>query len=180
MGHPAPGRPPISEGSVSGFWRGVRLPIRAGLSHNQTDRLKKLIMSTNEKLSEVLSELARSNWASEQRPVLLSNLPPLLLEKLPDYKDILGDLSLKAFIKSSESDSDYRLIEHPTQKAKLALLPKEAVYEFPKTTGSFTATKSEKNGEKALIDFLRALKELPPSDLAGLQIPVHIMVKLLK
>ena len=139
-------------------------------------------MITPEQLSTALTDIASSVWQTTKRPVLLSNLPPLLLEKVPDYREMLGTQSLKQFIKESEAGQDYRLIQHPTQAAKLALLPQGASYEFVDSPreSDIPVIKSERNSEKALIDFLKALKKLPVADLANVQLPVSILVKLLK
>ena len=140
-------------------------------------------MTTQESLIELLGKISKSQWESKAQPVLLSNLPPLLAGDEPNYKDFLAGKSLKQFIKETEGDAgnQYRLIEHPTQRAKLAILPHGVTYEFPEMlTTPEPTTANDRSSEKALVDFLRALKKLSPQDIENVHIPVSVLVKMIK
>jgi ribosomal protein S4 len=101
------------------------------------------------------------------------------MKSLPDYKDILSGRSLKKFIK--ETEGKYKLVEHPYQKAKVALIPKNESYKFPELDEKQEQSVIiNRNAEKALIEFLKALKKLPEQDQEKVQIPVSVLVKMLK
>jgi len=138
-----------------------------------------LTIMTQEKLIDALEQIAVHHWNTNKQPVLLSNLPPLLMKNLPDYKDILSGRSLKKFIK--ESEGKYKLVEHPYQRAKVALLPKDESYKFPELDEKHEQSVIiDRNAEKALIEFLKALKKLPEQDQEKVQIPVSVLVKMIK
>ena len=140
-------------------------------------------MTTQESLVKLLAKIAKAQWDSKTQPVLLSNLPPLLAGDAPDYKDFLAGKSLKQFIKETEGNAgnQYTLIEHPTQRAKLAILPTGVTYDFPEAlTTSEPTTANDRSSEKALVDFLKALKKLPPQDISDVHIPVSVLVKMMK
>lgn len=139
-------------------------------------------MTTKESLIKVLAEISKSQWQSKEQPVLLSNLPPLLAGEASDYKIFLAGKSLKQFIKETEGESSkYKLIEHPNQPAKLAILPNESIYKFPETlTTPAPTTANDRSSEKALVDFLKELKKLPSQDIADVHIPISVLVKMMK
>lgn len=135
-----------------------------------------------ENLQKILSDIAEAHWRANDQPVLLSNLPPLLLNKIPDYKKLLGTNSLKQFILQSAATSGYKLAEHPTQNAKIGLLPAQVEFEFDVSTVAkdVQVTQNSRSNEKALIEFLRALRTLPARDIADVHIPASVLVGLLK
>lgn len=111
-----------------------------------------------QRLAEVLKVIAEENWTESTQPMLLSALPRLLRERLQDdYKTALEGESLKAFIKRTGSEqSGYRLVEHPTQKAKLGLLPWGTPFEFEANSVPQTISASD---VQALARVLSALSE---------------------
>jgi hypothetical protein len=142
-------------------------------------------MTTRESLIASLATIAKSHWQTKEQPVLLSNLPPLLAGNESGYKDFLGGQSLKQFIKDTETEegSQYKLVTHPSQSAKLGLapLPEGTDFQFPEPGAtSEQAVITDRSSEKALLDFLKALKKLPAQDLVEVNIPVSVMVKMLK
>lgn len=142
-------------------------------------------MAARESLIDALAKIAKSQWETKGQPVFLSNLPPLLAVDAPDYKEFLAGKSLKEFIKETETaeNSHYKLVAHPRQSAKLGLapLPEGKDFQYPDTfTTPEQATNNDRSSEKALIDFLKALKKLPPQDLVEVKIPVSILVKMIK
>ena len=141
-------------------------------------------MTTRQSLIESLKKIASTHWQTKGQPILLSNIPPLLAGDDPEYKEFLGNQSLKQFIKETEVEvsSQYMLITHQSQSAKLGLvpLPEGANFKFEESTAPEQPPINDRSSEKALIDFLKALKKLPPQDLADVHIPVSILVKMMK
>ena len=125
-------------------------------------------MTTRQSLIKSLEKIAATHWKTTGQPVLLSNVPPLLAGDEPEYKEFLGNQSLKQFIKETEVEpsSQYKLITHPNQSAKLGLvpLPEGDKFQFEESAPPEQPPINDRSSEKALIDFLKALKKLPPQD----------------
>ena len=82
-------------------------------------------------LGTALKTIAEEQWQQRRQPVFLSSLPPLLEAKgLVNYKEILGSQSLKDFLKDSGPSYGCKLVEHPTLRAKLALVPLDVPFDF--------------------------------------------------
>ena len=138
-------------------------------------------MSDDEKLSAAIRAFSEARWSDRHEPMLLSALSPLLEKDLPDFKTSLGTRTLKSFVKETGEVGGYKLIEHPTQRARVAVVPVAAEYEFRQEEPR--APRGETSGPKnqeATVAFLRALATLPSEDVDKVVIPVSILVKLLK
>lgn len=131
----------------------------------------------NEDLIAALETVARHYWDTHQRPVLLSQLPKALENQLQaDYKPTLGEVSLKSFIKDSQSSAGYRLVEHPMQRAKLGIVPAEVNFEFVDETDA----QADKGLSRHDIEgFTRVLRSMTPEELRSVSLPAALVVKLL-
>lgn len=136
------------------------------------------IIMTNEDLIAALQDIAQKHWDTHKNPVLLSQLPKLLSTYLQaDYKPILGMVSLKSFIKTSQGLGGYRLVEHPTQRAKLGIVPPEVEFEFPIAANEkVISTLSRQDIE----GFARVLGTLTPDELRHVSLPATLVIKLLE
>ena len=82
-------------------------------------------------LGTALKVIADEHWQQRRQPVFLSSLPQLLEAKgLTNYKEILGGQTLKQFVKDSGPAYGFKLVEHPTLRAKLALVPLDVPFDF--------------------------------------------------
>lgn len=135
-------------------------------------------MSVEEKLIAALRALADKTWAERQGPVLLSALPRLLASEVPEFRDALASRSFKTFVKATEEAGGYRLVEHPSVRAKVAVAPATANYQFPSSDPTPHAHKS--SSRETTLEFLRAVAELSEADQGKVSIPVSVLVKLLK
>ena len=137
-----------------------------------------------QKLVQLLEEIAKNQWDNNQSPILLSNLPPLILSKNPNFKSELNGLSLKSFISKEEASHAFKLIQHPEQKEKLGIIPKIRDYKFPDSPIEpkqiSDSIEKDKSSEKTLLDFLKLLKKLPSEDLHQIELPISILVKFVK
>lgn len=141
-------------------------------------------------LKEALKKIADEYWGERKQPLLLSALPEKLSDAVGDYKDVIGNRSLKSFILSSGEGFGFKLIAHPTQSAKLGLLPVEANFEFPAEEEApqqraivATQERTRERGirsQEPVLTLLRALRALPAEELEKVVIPVSVLVKLLK
>lgn len=135
----------------------------------------------NVDINKALKDIAEEHWNLYKCPILLSNIPYVLKEKVSNYKEVLKDVSLKAFIKESAGEFGYKLHEHPEQKAKVGIIPANEHYEYEiqDVTDSKIALGSNKR-EELLISFFKSLSTLPKEEIEKVNIPVSVIVKLLK
>lgn len=133
---------------------------------------------TSDDLAEALRAVAEENWRTLRQPMLLSGLPRKLEERLKaDYKQLLGSENLKGFIQSTGSANGYRLVEHPTQRAKLGLVPASVDFKF--TDDSENAVLLEDVSARDIEGFVRVLCSLTPNELSRVLLPAHLVVKLI-
>jgi hypothetical protein len=125
-------------------------------------------------LCRAVSEIADSHWHLKQMPVLLSALPDMLREKIgtDEYHKILGVTKIKSFIKSSGEEFGYKLIEHPTQRARIGVAPVSATYQFKVEADVRVVSREDAHA------FVRGLGKLSEEDLRGISIPASLIVKL--
>lgn len=148
-------------------------------------------MANEQEVKTALKKIADAHWDARKTPILLSELPEKLEAEAPDYKEVLAGKSLKAFALSVGEDSGFKLITHPSQRAKLGLAPANVDFEFPKEEAMPLGVSSPAAGQEGARDrgprsqepvlvLLRALRALPPEELEKVVIPVSTLVKLLK
>ncbi len=139
-------------------------------------------MANDADLDSALSRLTRDYWAKNHAPLLLSSLPAKLLNEVPQFRDILGARTLKAFTKDAQARAaSYKLIEHPSMKAKLGLIPPGEAFEYKDSEpGDSDAAHSPTKNSENLINFVRILSRLPAAELDKISIPATALVELLK
>lgn len=141
-------------------------------------------MADEQQVREALKAISDAHWDVHGAPVLLSDLPEKLEAKAEGYKEALGRKSLKAFIRDANPDSGFKLIEHPTQRAKLGVAPVHVEYEFPAEEprpGARQAARAPRGStQEPVLAFLRALGTLPAEEVEKVVIPVAVLIKLLK
>ena len=139
-------------------------------------------MPTEQQVLEKIGEACADNWDQYHGPLLLSNLSPLLTDKLGDYKEALSGHSLKAFIKAKAERAGVRVIEHKVHKPKVGVVPAGEAYEFPESivalSDSQNATAQDR--QKVVLAFLKLIRELPSQDQNRIEIPVAILARLLR
>lgn len=135
-----------------------------------------------DELKSSLKAIVERQWEIDQQLVLLSEVGPILKKAAADYRTLLNGKSLKAFIKETGEDSGYRLVEHPTQRAKVGLIPVHAKFDFATNATEHLPKKSDafRKRENKAVALLEILASLPEEDLTQISIPVSIIVKLLK
>ena len=142
-------------------------------------------MADEQEIRAALKRITDERWAVRKAPILLSELPSRLEAEVPDYRDVLGSKSLKAFASDIKDESGVKLVEHPNHRAKLGLVPADVVFEFSteEIAQQGVAEDSRLRGpqsQEPVLMFLRALRKLPPEELEKVVIPVSTLVKLLK
>lgn len=128
-------------------------------------------------LGRALKEIADKKWERKKQPVLLSALPRLLQEDFPsESPSKIPNGSFKLFIKATGDEFGYKLIEHPTQKAKVGLIPDSANFDFEtvETLVSSAAAIAPGDGDA----FVAILAKLSEQELQSITIPASVLVKL--
>lgn len=135
-------------------------------------------------LKEFLIGRVKFHWDSANNMLFLADIPTELREhKKLNYRDILGEKRLKAFAAETEGKDSYRLVQHPSQKAKLGLVPYEAEFEFSDNEDNDIAQKRKEhfphNVRQTTLEFLTIVNSLPETDQEEITIPTKIIAKLL-
>jgi hypothetical protein len=131
----------------------------------------------NENIIAAIEAVARHYWGTYQRPLLLSQLPKLLQKQLSaDYKPVLGQASLKSFIKDNQSAARYCLVQHPNQHAKIGIVPADVDFAFVDETDAQVNKDLSKHDVEA---FTRVLRSMTLEELRSLSLPAALVVKLL-
>lgn len=133
-------------------------------------------MTKNEFLA-ALRNITQEYWDKHQFPLLLSQLPKELEAQTEgDYKPLLTPGGLKRFIKESELEGGYRLVEHPSLRAKIGIVPSEVEFEFQQ----FTNPQSIDTVSRQDIEgFCKILKSLTPDERRTFSLPATLVVRLL-
>jgi len=148
-------------------------------------------MADEQEVKTALKKITDAHWDAHKAPILLSQLPVKLEVEAPDYKEALAGKSLKAFAIAASEGAGFKLIAHPTQRAKLGLVPSDVNFAFPKEETLLQGLTSSGSGQEGVrergsrtqepvLALLRALRALPPEELEKVVIPVSTLVKLLK
>lgn len=137
-------------------------------------------MSTESELKTALRDIAKEHWTKYSHPVLLSNLPPLIDEKIQDYKELLRGSSLKSYIIKESGAANVKLVEHPIQKAKVGIVPADTDFQFEPIPTDASAARKPKFDPSILLTFLNELSKLPDTEIEKVNIPVSVLVKLIK
>lgn len=138
-------------------------------------------MANEQQLQASLKSISDFHWNTYSRPILLSNIPAILEKEGASYKEVLGTRTLKSFIKDFGPRAGFKLIEHPTLRAKVAVAPIDADYEFPaEAQPENRSANNSSSNQDTVLAFLRVLSKLPSEELEKVIIPVSTLVKLLK
>ncbi|MCA8464332.1 hypothetical protein [Burkholderia cepacia] len=134
-------------------------------------------MSADELLN-ALREIAEEGWASHRDAVLLSALPKKLDARMStDYRVILGAQSLKKLIINRGPANGVRLVEHPTQRAKLGIVPAGVDFQFPSPEPA--ALSPETISEHDISGFVRVMETLTQDEIRQVSFPASFIVRLL-
>lgn len=143
-----------------------------------------MIEKTEEGFKAFLAARADFFWKNGEQPYHLSLVAGDLKAEGVNYKDILGDEKLKAFVARTSDENGYRLVEHPLKKPKIGIVPADAKFEFtdiPPLPRSSPNPKllAPSSQDRAVLDFLQVLSKLDDADLDTVIIPTRVFVKLL-
>jgi len=139
-------------------------------------------MERQDFISEV-AKIVSEHWRIEKNALYIADIPTKIREaKGIDYKEIIGDERLKAFALDTEGAESYKVVMHPRQKAKIGLVPYDVEFSFqeePKNNGTKILHDISHNSRETTLSFLEIINKLPLQEKASIQIPVHIIAKLI-
>lgn len=134
-----------------------------------------------DKIIEFLVGKANEAWINK-RPYLLSFAAPDMAAISIDYKAILNGERLKAFVERTAREGKYQIVKHPRQRAKVGVVPSGVRFQFEDADqgGAGMSRHIHTTSEQGttLLNFLKALADLPQEELEGLVIPARVLVRL--
>lgn len=143
-------------------------------------------MASNEKdLVNFLEKKAKEAWSGHGQPYLISSVAAdFKAECGVDYKDILGPERLKSAVSRLGQGSDFKVVFHPSQRAKIGIIPNAAEFSFredvSKDGGDAEKKRAAGHRQRIVLSFLDLLHGLPKEELESVNIPTNVLVKLLK
>lgn len=134
-------------------------------------------------LINTVSKLVSDHWNNTSSPLLIADIPTKIKEeKAIDYKIILGDERLKAFAIDTQGSDKYKVVMHPTQIAKIGLVPYNEEFSFDtesEKTEIVQKNNSSNNSRNATLSFLEAINKLPLKEKMSIEIPAYVLAKLI-
>lgn len=134
-------------------------------------------------LGHFLERKAAASWERNGAPYFLSALPPEFKLEGHDYKDVIGDERLKSAAKRLSERYGFKVVEHPTIKAKVGVIPKDQIFEFSterseKKLPVRIEQDSVEERRRIVLDFLELIGRLPPDLLSEVSIPAKVLSRL--
>ncbi len=140
---------------------------------------------TENDFKEFLRKSVEETWEATEEPYLLSFVADDLKKQGQDYKSALQDGErLKGFVKRvAQTEDVFTIVQHPSQLAKVGLVPHDKTYVFPieaRDEGKTGVSPSKSRNEAILVSFFHLLKDLPADILDDVHIPTRAIVELLR
>jgi len=138
-----------------------------------------------EEILSIASTLAQEAWDISNQPFMLSDLSPALARKGIDYRKVIGGQRLKGFLEGAREH--VKVVVHPTQDAKVGLIPPGETFEFPqesqsapKSTNAHRDRGGASRRKYIVLNFLELLAELDDESAGQVQLPTHVLMKLMR
>jgi hypothetical protein len=131
-------------------------------------------------LEKFIEQKARARWEEKAMPYLLSSVAEDLVKEGKDYKQALGEVRLLTAVRKMAETADFEVVEHPTQRAKIGIVPKGLGFTFPSEDSAPSGIESSKaEGEARLVQFVKSLSHLTEQQLDAMVIPAKVFVEFL-
>jgi hypothetical protein len=139
--------------------------------------------------TDLISSIAKGvqdTWRDAKRPFLISNVPRLL--EHTDFRTVLGEESIKSFIKRTRNEGGYDIVEDSNHRARIGIVPAGEAYAFPPLPSHRADGRGDglrQQGQTAgkgetMMNFLALIGELTEEEQRSVVIPVNIIAKLLQ
>ncbi|WP_395116049.1 hypothetical protein ACFCQI_09440 [Rhodanobacter sp. FW102-FHT14D06] len=141
-------------------------------------------MSEQKHFVEFLESKAKEMWEERRSPYMLSSIAVDYNRDGYDYHQVLGNEKLKTGVKRLGIAANFDVVEHPTQRAKIGLVPKDVDFDFgaispveQNPAGVKTSRRSGISNERVLINFLRVIRSLPDDMTKDVIIPLNVLAR---
>lgn len=149
-----------------------------------------MALDSPEAIIEFADIRAKQSWEKFGKPMLLSLLGSELSALNREYGDLIEPLKLREFLTANSQDK-FAIIQHPTQKPKVGLIPYGKEYVFPiedHEEGSAPDQYQElgrtpnrrTQGKYVVQNFLDLLANLDHEDVQRVQIPIDVIAKMIR
>uniref|UniRef100_UPI003F49308E hypothetical protein n=1 Tax=Acinetobacter soli TaxID=487316 RepID=UPI003F49308E len=123
-----------------------------------------------------LKESVSENWKKTGEPFLLSSIGSTFTKE--EIKQNTGGLSITNWIRNNLDSLDLKIVSHPTQKAKIGLIPKNEKYSYE--TNEISVIRTNLTDRELTLSFIELLqKKCTPKELEEINLPLKVLVKLL-
>lgn len=141
-------------------------------------------------LLEVIKAKVADKWKADGNPLLTSFIGTQLSRDGINYREILEGGNLTEFIRVNHDA--FKIVKHPTQTAKIGVIPSSENYSFAyfensdgisPPSGSDYMIGDEtrlRRTRGAFYAFVRAVSELKHEEIASINIPMPVIVRLLE
>lgn len=144
---------------------------------------------TRDDLLDMISKIVEEHWAKNSRPLLTSSLGVMLKEKSIDYDAVLEGGVLGKFVEANSNS--VKVVRHPSQSAKVGLIPERESYTFPEDGGGYPNPTSKdaaapspsdalKKSRGAFYSFVKHVSLLPKEEQDKIIIPTSVIVYFLE
>jgi hypothetical protein len=149
-------------------------------------RMAEIADDAQQQIADHIVQRTLETWERKKEPYLLSQISTELSPKGLNYKSVLGaGTTLKQFVSTLPG---VRVVIHPIQKAKVGLVPADSGFSFEIEPGVGAGGGLDDRPRRArvpsrkyvVMQFLDALSKLPEEELKSVNIPVHILAKLIE
>lgn len=144
---------------------------------------------TQESIIDFAAQRAKEVWDEKHEPYLLALLSPELKSRNVDYKAVLGQVKLKELFLSQGTDK-VKLVSHPTQRAKIWLIPHDKNFAYPaqqhvaataSEIAGFASVPSRSQSPRFIVmNFIQLLATLPKEEAEKVHIPASVLAMLIK
>jgi hypothetical protein len=149
-----------------------------------------MTLETDDEIVSFIEARTQHNWQERKEPLLLSLLGSEMLVINPNYRDVFAPMAFRQFL-SSKTAGKLQIVQHPNQKAKIGLIPREEIFTFPENSETIQeinpafvdkkySSKRRVQGKYIVQNFLDLLSDLDSEDVSRVSIPIDVIAKMIK
>lgn len=148
---------------------------------SSSDPVKIFFPSEQGLICSLVRNAVGKKWEVDNEPLLLSDLPKKIAEIYRSPSDrkkaqeiiekMKAEEGWKKFLmRTAGQDNGYEIISHPTQLAKVGLVPYGSKYVFP------PESESDKISKKDVLGFVKIIKSLDDKTIRSMNLPAKLFI----
>lgn len=148
---------------------------------SSSDPAKIFFSSEQGLICSLVRSAVGKKWEADNEPLLLSDLPKKIAEIYQNPSDrkkvqeiiekMKSEEGWKKFLTRTAGQSNgYEIISHPTQLAKVGLIPYGSKYIFP------PESENDKISKKDVLGFIKIIKSLDDKTIRGMNLPAKLFI----